>query len=288
MRRKNVFYFINVVVLCVVFFPHIASASTFPENDAGISAYTNSDDINESNNLTKLNNAVAFFEEVGEVIANDEETHVIGKIPVEVIVEDVGTGGDAYIFSISPYVYVDIEGWIVAYLGRYTPASKIVHWNSYEPGQLKSNVLEDAIDMISDELGISQSTPEYYHFRYPDANRMTIIIDTVYNPDISETDPPTNNFSVTIPGEIYESSYSVYYSHKLSSGSCITKLKVDSEIVHEKSSYWCRDGDEFEYDFYPDNIFSPNIAHSVVFEGKGGSTSMEIRLGAATVLIYEN
>ena len=267
------------VLFFLPFFSFAESITTFPKEDAGISAYTKTDDINESNNITKITEAVAFFESLGgEMLIEGESTHAIGRIPIKIEIE-------GYSFNLSPYIYIDIEGWIVAYFGKEDPSSKIVQWTNYSPGNLSTNILEEAMNKITTELGLTYSSLSYYHFQYPEANRMTLVVDTV-----NSLENPTNNFSVTIPGTIYESSYSLYYEKKLvSSEYCPVDLIVDSNIIHRKEKNasnwsWCQ-GEDFTYDFYPVNTFETNKPHSVVFKDPAGK---RIRMGAATIFLYNN
>ncbi len=255
------------------------STTTFPEEEAGMSAYTKTDDINENNNVTKITEAVAYFESLGSgMLIEGEITHAIGKIPIKIEVE-------GYSFNLYPYIYVDIEGWIVAYFRKEDPTSKIVQWTGYSPGSLSTNILEEAMNKITTEFGLTYSFLNYYHFQYPEANRMTLVVDTV-----NSLENPTNNFSVTIPGTIYESSYSLYYEKKLvSSEYCPVDLIVDSNIIHRKEKNasnwsWCQ-GQDFTYEFYPTDTFEVDKPHSVVFKDSAGK---RIRMGAASIFLYNN
>lgn len=271
-----------IIFFTLIFIPCISSAestTTFPKEDAGMSAYVKTDDINENNNITKITEAVAFFESLGNgMLVKGENTHVIGKMPVKIEIE-------GYSFNLNPYIYVDIEGWIVAYFSKDDPSSKIVQWTNYSPGDISVTILEEAINKMTAELDLLYSSLSYYHFQYPEANRMTIVIDTV-----NSLDSPINNFSVTVPGTVHESSYSLYYEKKLvSSEYCPVDLIVDGNIVHRKENMssgwaWCQ-GQDFTYDFYPLETFIKEKPHSVVFKDPAGK---KIRMGAATILLYSN
>ncbi len=287
MKRKNVFYFINIIILFTVFFPHITSASTFPENDAGISAYVKLSGMDESNNVVKLVEALAFIESEMEEenIQEGEKTHIIGRIPIEIkVTNKVGGEPDVHLFNIYPYIYLDLDGWLVAYLEKDVPASRIIQWTGYSPENgLETTVLEEAIEKVITEINLDYSTLKYYHFQHKDAGAMTVVIDTVYGSDT------INNFAATVPDTIQEASYSVYYSRKLPDGaSCSISLKVysdsNSKFTREKTR-WCG-GEEFEYGFYPlGDVFSPGIPYSVVTKDEYES-AREMRMGGATVFLY--
>lgn len=278
--KPKLFTLLFFVIFFVPFLVFAESPSTFPEEEAGIAIYTKLNEINEENNLEKITEAVAFLTENGEMITN-EETHIIGKLPVEIKV--VGTDEDVVVNILQPFIYLDLSGWIVVYFSNEDPASKIINWNNYSPENLEKTVLEEALEIFADELDFTFSNVKYYHFQYPEATRMAVIIDTVYNPDPGQT----NSFSVTVPENIYDASYSVYYSNKLPDHQrCILSLTVDQNIIHQRGvDDWCQ-GWAFDYDFYEIETFTPNIPHYVVFDGIGGSSSTKIRIGAGTVLVY--
>jgi hypothetical protein len=279
MNLKNIF-----IASFLLFIPFLTiSASTFPEEDAGISAYVKLDDINSE----ILNETQAFIEKEGSSIESSE-THIIGKIPIEIISED-----NSHLFDIYVNIYLDLDGWLVAYFPEDTPSSKMVQWNNYSPGNMDPSILEKAIDKVSDEINVGYSgSPDYYHFEYENANRMTIIIDTVEtiglknSPDIGNSVDywNKNNFSVTIPGIVHETSYSVYFSDNIGRV-CGYRLSVNDNLVKYDADYICGSGGEFFYDFYPLNTFPVNTSCSVVFKAESYANSL--RMGAATVLIYE-
>ncbi|MEA2092391.1 MAG: hypothetical protein U9P61_00195 [Patescibacteria group bacterium] len=297
MKLKNIF--IASFLLLVPFFAF--SESTFPKDEAGISAYVKLEGIDDSNNATVLNRVAAFIE-----TAESKDTHVIGEVPVEIIIKD-----NYHLFDIDINIYFDIEGWLVAYFPRGTESSKIVQWNDYTIGDLESSILEEAIDQVIEgvnnnnkfedekELDLSYSdSPDYYHFEYENANRMTIIIDTVktkgspYTTSSGFGNPvdywSENSFSVTVPGIIHEASYSVYFSKNIGKV-CGYRLSVPVnnnlvEVEH-KAKHICGSNSEFSYGFYPENIFSENTPRSVIFKAESYDTPL--RMGAATVLIYE-
>jgi hypothetical protein len=270
-----------IIFSFLIFFPFctFSSTTTFPEEEAGISAYTSTDDINEENNVAKINEAVAFFESLGSgMLVENKSTHAIGKIPIKIEIEGVS-------FNVYPYVYIDTEGWIVAYFHKNDPSSKIIQWTNYSPAGISSSTLEDALEMITAELDLSYSSVSYYHFQHKEATRMTVIIDSVISSESS-----VNNFSVTIPGTIYEASYSLSYNKKMPNYEfCPIKLSVDGDTIYEKKDMlsqwdWCQ-GREFIYGFYPTDTFTEKIPHSVVLEDSAKKT---VRQSAGTVIFYAN
>ena len=105
-----------------------------------------------------------------------------------------------------PHVYVNKDGWIVAYYSKDEPASKIMQWIGYSGGKITTTTLEDAIRKLYDALRLPY--PEeisYYDFEYPRANRIMLITETI---DVKGTDP----FYLRIPSgtRLYEASWTLY------------------------------------------------------------------------------
>lgn len=253
--------------------------TTFPKEDAGISVYAKVDNITEENNAEKLNEVQAFLEQGGTTISASTK-HVIGTIPISITITD-GDGSDRFLFSISPNIYFDIEGWMVAYLNKEEPSSKIIQWTGYSPNNIPPTILEEAIKKVIDAIGHTHSPLKYYHFQYENAEKIAIIIDIVDN--LGEN---TTNYSVTTPGEVYDASYSLYYSTHYNNNRCSVSLTVNNErIIALGLSYWCGD-DYYIYDFYPENTFLPRTPNSVITAGWSIDKEKDMRLGGGTVLIY--
>ncbi len=69
------------------------------------------------------------------------------------------------------------------------------------------------------------------------------------------------------------------------------KLTVDGEVIHKKENSstgwgWCQ-GDDFDYEFYNTNIFTPKKLHSVVFQDHW-DVGRSMRMGAGTIFLYNN
>ncbi len=275
---------ILVIILLFLFsLPlHIFSESastTFPTESAGISAYVKVDNINEENNAVKLNEVQAFLEQKGTTTSASTK-HVIGTIPINLYVTD-NTGNSYSLFSISTNIYFDIDGWLVAYLHKEEPSSKIIQWTDYSPANLSPSILEEAIEKVVTAINHTHSPVNYYHFQHKDADGLAIVIDSTDNINTRK-----ESHSITVPGEVHEASYSIYYSTPGSSYRCTAILDVDNnQIFALNLSYWCRTNN-YIYNFYPENTFLPQTPSSVVFEGYEQGVNTQIRIGVGTLLIY--
>ena len=165
----------------------------FPRDEAGISAYIN---LSETINLE---NAIKAFSKVLTI----KDSHTIGIIPISqaISIEERGTT--------EVNVYVDTTGWIVAYLLRDKPASGVIKWSSmdFDKPKIEDFTLTDAIEKLCKEINVHyleiQDKIKFYHFAYPEAQKMFIFINTAISKNES--------VQISIPAKyrVYEASYSI-------------------------------------------------------------------------------
>ncbi len=287
LNKKNILIFL--LLITPLFIISGENFSTFPEDYAGITAYTKTTDIHSENNLIKLTELVAFLEGHPKgVVVESKDTHVIGKFTVDFTVFDNQTENENYpSFSLSPYIYIDKDGWIASYFNKSTPSSSIINWEDYDKEEVPVSILEKVIAAVTEGVEISFGEINYHHFAFPEANAMSIVIDNINNLDGTGK----NNHSITLPSDPEEASYSISYTNRLLSYKrCIIDIFVDGENI-EKSisrSLTCR-GEEYIYREYPENTFIKNKPHSVLIEGIGGGLgSTKIHFGLGSVFIYQN
>ncbi len=163
------------------------------KEEAGISAYVN---IGKEIDLNKVKDVIDSIEVFNE-------SYVIGQIEI-----------DNYDPSIvAPHVYISRDGWIMAYFWKDEPSSKIMDWENYHGGLVKTTTLANAIKRICNTLesGLYDKVKHkvsYYDFEFPDANRMMLI--TKWIPYGHKIDKRA--FYLTIPNDcqLYEASWSHY------------------------------------------------------------------------------
>jgi hypothetical protein len=169
------------VLLCAIFlFAGSASAKTsFPTDEAGISAYTN---IGLSIDLSKAKT-------VYRTVEYECADYVIGSVELP-----------GYPGTEDVHVYVSKSGWVRAYYLKDEPVAKIIDWNDYQGGTITGTKLEDGLAKMCDGIGVALIDVKYYDFRYPNANRLMIVADAKY-------DEGTDTFDIKIPGDftVYES-----------------------------------------------------------------------------------
>jgi hypothetical protein len=179
--------------------------TAFLEDEAGVSAY-----VNTSQSID-LNKAELCYRNI-EYNCSD---YIIGSVELPDLPEDEDV-----------HVYVSADGWIVAYYLKDEPAGKIMQWIGYNGSEINTTKLEDAISKMCTCVEIPyqqiKSDTNYYDFKYPDANRLMIIVDRM---DVYGTD----KFEFKIPGEyeVYNASWSHYAYDSYGSNTKIKKTFDD-------------------------------------------------------------
>jgi len=184
MRKRNIV--ILSVALLLLFAGSASAAVDFPASEAGISAYE------KAKSSIDLNTSKSAFASIERETAD----YIIGTVALSLHAEEE-----------YPHVYVSKDGWIVAYYPKGRSSGWILPWAYYDGGPLYSTTLSKAIGTVATAVGGTSSNPKYYDFRYPDATKMMLIL---------ESTTSSNFFMVTIPTTF--STYAVDWSHYSSTG----------------------------------------------------------------------
>jgi len=182
--------------------PVMAAESTFLDEEAGITAYTN------LGTPIDLSVARAGFKTIEQETAD----YIVGSVALP----DLPETEDVHCF-------VHSDGWIVTYYLAAEPTSKVIGWVYSLPGNLITK-LDVGIDEMCNTLAMVAGDISYYHFHYPLANRLMVITDCAVNED-------PDSFNLKIPGDftIYERSWSHYAV--LSSSSGYSYFKINGTII---------------------------------------------------------
>lgn len=270
--KHLIFISVFLGMLClIVFFTKLTKAqeTTFPVEEAGIAAYVKLDSDPEKM-IQVLTTALNYYSE--KEIPRTASNYVIGMVEVE-------NGMLRLVPHYNyPHLYIGLDGWMVAYYLKDEEASQIMQWKDYTPGEITTTTLKDAIDLMCDSIEVAYSGDiKYYDFKFPDANKMTLIAETV-------SVGGSNSFSLTIPGTLYEVSYSVYYGGQYYNW--YAKLIVDGTEVFSDGCFECEDV-RLKYGYYePLTLLETNIPHLITT--KAGPDRAGAFINAATVLIYQN
>ena len=206
---------------------------------------------------------------------NFSANHIIGIVPVP------DYGG-----AVRPHVYVDTEGWIVAYFTKDELASLIMDWQSNNKGSvdypkieaINTTTLEQAIKKTIDELSLDydeiKQKIKYYDFEFPDADKLFLFVKTRSNEG-------SDYVYIQIPEsyKLYEASY-YHYAYDLAD----SKLKIDGKTVSDLPGCcrcWAR---VFRlYDIEEDfSVGQPHTLEIYYYHCAGVGSA-----GFATVLIYK-
>ena len=197
---------ISVALLCMFLFAGSASAAVdFPVDEAGISAYV------KANSSINLNDSKPAFTS----IERETSDYIVGTVALSLHSEEQ-----------YPHVYVSNDGWIVAYYPKNRPSSWILPWGYYSGGPISITTLGKAVEIVTNTVNGTTNGLKYYDFRYPNASKMMIIV---------ESTSSKNFFNVTIPSSF--SMYAVDWSHYCS----------DCVHSYNEPSYAYLDGISFSY-----------------------------------------
>jgi hypothetical protein len=181
-KRHALTIFVALLGIILLFVGSASAAVDFPADEAGISAYV------KAKSSVDLNDAKPAF----ATIERETEDYIIGTVALDLHTEEE-----------YPHVYVSIDGWVVAYYPNDRPSSWILPWADYSGGEISSTTLSKAAGIVCSEIGGTTTGLKYYDFRYEDASKMMIIVESVTNGE--------NFFKVTIPTSF--ATYAADWSH---------------------------------------------------------------------------
>ncbi len=198
-------------------------AANFLEEEAGISAYM------KSPYAINLNNVRDLF----RTIEDETSDYIIGSMHVADNPEDKDV-----------HVYINKNGWIVAYYLRGDPVGKVLNWPKYHNNGRTSmtTMLEDTIAYITSEASLPYSGVTYYHFRYPHATKMMIIIENARN--------KADSFEVNLTSSYnyFERSWSLYS----------TEYKLNGETIENSSDQ--------KYGIFTATQLPPDVQHTITID----------------------
>lgn len=234
------------------------SGSTFLEEEAGISAYTN---VGRQIDLEEVKGAF-------RAIEYETEEYIIGSVPLP-----------DYPESEDVHAFVHRDGWIVSYYLRDEPAAKIADSAHYTGGDLGSK-LENGITMAADAAHVPVGDIRYYHFRYPDANRMIVAAD-VLEGEAEDT------FRIKLPNDLtfYERSYS-HYAHDSSYSPSYYRMYIDLEEISTMGV--AEDETSTKYGVLSASQLWPDEFHTVKISIDRYVGSNDVTFGAIALIYQES
>jgi len=228
-----------------------APKPSFPTNEAGISAYVN---VGATIDLTKARALLSAPEGV-------TDAYVIGTMTL--------IGNDE---SMQPHVYIGKDGWLLAYYPNTEPTSYLFQWYGYQGGAVNTTTLRDALISLATSLHLDLSKIDagisYFHFKYPDATKLIIAVDTTGSNDEFRYTIPSGVALYTAAWSQHGEGVARYYG---------TQSSVDGKVLYSAGSGTYTICSEMAQEYT-----SPNAAHSVAMLRSGDAGWM----GFAIVFLY--
>lgn len=225
---------------------------SFLEKEAGIALYLN------AGKTIELSRAKAGYRSIEKEATN----YIIGSIALPDLPE-----------SEDVHCLVHKDGWIVVYYLKGEPVAKIIDWKYWSGGRLANNKLQAGLEKMCNILGLPTTGAKYYHFQYPLANKLMIVIDTI-------TGSGEDTFKIIIPKEIavHEVSWSYYEEYAWGD----SYFKIDGKIIDQmfNGRY------ETDYGFLSGGL-SPDTTHIVSISSASAGREKDALGGVCIVLVYK-
>jgi hypothetical protein len=181
-----------------------------------------------------------------------DEFRTIERETSEYIVGSVGIPD--YSEEHDPHVYVDTDGWVLAYYLAHEPASHIMDWWHYDGVTIASTKLENAMNEILVVLGEVPFTATYYHFQCPDATHVMLIAEAQYGGG-------GDSFGVQLPNDFvyYERAWT-HAQYDFGVGPSTSTVYVDGVQISELSAdrQW-----NFACGILTSSQLEPGVSHTI-------------------------
>lgn len=236
----------------------------FPAQSAGLSAY-----VKLEQRIAITTALSSIFDKIEDVGGN----YIIGTVKVT-----------DFVNTVYPHLYVDTEGWIVAYFLSHEPASLVMFWsgNTQNPSPIIGSSLEKAIERACEALRVPLPRVSYYDFRYPQANNMLILLNILLQAG-------TKVMYVKLPSN-YTLFHAAYYLYGCNLEACCDwqwytlTLKLNgAQIVKLEGNE--RTGVSTAIKDFPVRDFPTNVLHEISIEYNQGGGDVG-SAGIAWVLIF--
>ncbi len=171
-------------------------------------------------------------------IETDAPTYLLGSVAVP-----------NYAENFDVHVYVDVNGWILAYYLKVDPAAKIADVRAQSTASTK---LQTVASIVAGAAGAPFSDVTYYDFRYPNATHLLLV---------GENPSSGNDFTINVPSSYgyFERSWSI-----LNITCCNWSFKLDG--MNQPETYGA---DSVYYGTIAAPQFLPDTTHTIVVDDYG-------------------
>jgi len=183
--------------------------------------------------------------------------YIVGSVPVPTYLESEDT-----------HVYVNEDGWVLAYYLNNDPISKMIDTRTYRnTGSLDTTKLKNVLSVVAAASGSPFSEVFYYDFRYPNATNMMLIGERLGDGD--------GSFTINMPSAYgyYERGLSAICDTDDSSCSARVTVKIDGQTL-VSDCWYC-------YDSIPASQFMPDTTHTISLYDHGWYTGR-----AVIIIVY--
>ncbi|MEM7134467.1 MAG: hypothetical protein AAF702_49835 [Chloroflexota bacterium] len=236
-----------------------AQGDSFADDEAGIAAYFNA---GRNIDLTQVGAALRYTE-----IQTDQ--YIIGALQ---LTDYTNEAWDVKLYAAA-------DGWVMAYYDKSVETSKIFDWVHYDGGPQMPTLLEQALKQIALAITVPEPAPTYYHFAFPNADRMMLISDFCTRINCAD------EFQITLPAEFeyHEMSWSLAGSNGSFSDDRV-QLFVDGAQLEEldpPGGSW----------FISSAILNPMLTldqqHTIRVSSTGSFSSSDVRADGGLAILYK-
>ena len=227
------------------------AGKSFLEEEAGISLYVN---VGEEIDLSQAKGLY-------KVLEDETDSYLIGTVELSGYEKWEGWW---------PHVWIHKDGWIVVYYLKEEPTSRLMDWFYYDRaggGEISTTTLREVLLGVASDLKLDltkiQEDMRYYHWQYPEAKKLLVVLDT--------TNAGSDSFKYTIPGslKLYEASG----SHFGNVGCCgrWSQTAIDGEVFKKGG-----DGKYVTVGNLAPKWTSQGVTHEVILRHHGGWTGIAL------------
>ncbi len=161
----------------------IDAVATTIQNEAGIAAYF------DAQQPIDLLTARSIY----RTIETETADYILGSVQVSTYGEDHDM-----------HVYIHKDGYVLAYYDDSEPTSRIFDWYAYTGGNAIPTKLDTLLSSVASTVGTATSEFSYYHFSYPNATHLLMVVETV-------SDGGWGSFNINLPASYgyFERSWSL-------------------------------------------------------------------------------
>lgn len=209
------------------------------QEEAGIAAYVKVD------RTIDLNQMKAAF----RTVEMEEDSYLIGSVSIP----DYRENQDVH-------MYIDSNGWMVAYYLDSDPAAKLFNFKDFRDSDWStfSTKLENAMQVAAGTVGFTLPEVTYYDFRYPNATTLILIADA----NTEGYGGTGDSFGINIP-----SSFEVY-DRSVAAERLISRFGGD--VVYLNGEPLVDGASQFTSGFINAVDLAPNTDHAIQTQDVGG------------------